>query len=38
MGGQIVDAFIVPAPRQRITDEEREIVKGGSDVDQENGA
>jgi len=29
MGGQIVDASIVAAPRQRMTDEEREIVKGG---------
>ena len=29
MGGQIVDASIIVAPRQRMTDEEREIVKGG---------
>ncbi len=29
MGGQIVDASVIAAPRQRITDEEREIVKGG---------
>lgn len=29
MGGQIVDAGIVAAPRQRMTDEEKEIVKGG---------
>lgn len=29
MGGQIVDASIVAAPRQRMTDEERAIVKGG---------
>ncbi len=29
MGGQIIDASIVAAPRQRMTDEEREIVKGG---------
>ena len=29
MGGQIVDASIIAAPRQRMTDEEREIVKGG---------
>jgi len=29
MGGQVVDAFIVVAPRQRMTDEERTIVKGG---------
>ena len=29
MGGQIVDASIVAAPRQRMTDEEKEIVKGG---------
>jgi transposase, IS5 family len=29
MGGQIIDASIVAAPRQRMTDTEREIVKGG---------
>ena len=29
MGGQIVDASIVAAPRQRMTDEEEEIIKGG---------
>jgi len=29
MGGQIIDASIVAAPRQRMTEEEREIVKGG---------
>lgn len=29
MGGQIVDASIVHAPRQRMTDEEKEIVKDG---------
>jgi transposase, IS5 family len=29
MGGQIVDASIVAAPRQRMTDEEKDIVKGG---------
>jgi IS5 family transposase len=29
MGGQIVDASIVAAPRQRMTGEERAIVKGG---------
>lgn len=29
MGGQIVDATIVAAPRQRMTGEERAIVKGG---------
>ena len=29
MGGQIVDASIIAAPRQRMTDEEREIIKGG---------
>lgn len=29
MGGQIVDASIVATPRQRMTDERREIVKGG---------
>jgi len=29
MGGQIVDASIVAAPRQRMTDEEREIIRGG---------
>ena len=29
MGGQIVDASIVAAPRQRMTDDEKEIVKGG---------
>jgi IS5 family transposase len=29
MGGQIVDASIVAAPRQKMTDKEREIVKGG---------
>jgi len=29
MGGQIVDASIVAAPRQRMTEEERAIVKGG---------
>jgi len=29
MGGQIVDASIIAAPRQRMTDEEKEIVKGG---------
>jgi transposase, IS5 family len=29
MGGQIVDASIIAAPRQRMIDEEREIVKGG---------
>ncbi len=29
MGGQIVDASIVAAPRQRMTDEEKEIVKAG---------
>ena len=29
MGGQIVDASIVAAPRQRMTDEEKEIIKGG---------
>lgn len=29
MGGQIIDASIVPAPRQRMTDAEREIVRGG---------
>jgi len=29
MGGQIVDASIISAPRQRMTDEERAIVKGG---------
>jgi hypothetical protein len=29
MGGQIVDASIIAAPRQRMTDEERALVKGG---------
>jgi IS5 family transposase len=29
MGGQIIDASIVAAPRQRMTHEERRIVKGG---------
>lgn len=29
MGGQIVDASIIAAPRQRMTDTEKEIVKGG---------
>ena len=29
MGGQIVDASIIAAPRQRMTEKEREIVKGG---------
>lgn len=29
MGGQIVDASIIAAPRQRMTDEERAIVKEG---------
>jgi transposase, IS5 family len=29
MGGQIMDASIIAAPRQRMTDEERAIVKGG---------
>lgn len=29
MGGQIVDASIVAAPRQRMTDAERDTVKGG---------
>ena len=29
MGGQIVDASIVQAPRQRMTDEEKKIVKDG---------
>jgi IS5 family transposase len=29
MGGQIVDASIIAAPRQRMTDEELAIVKGG---------
>lgn len=29
MGGQIVDASIIAAPRQRMTDPEKEIVKGG---------
>lgn len=29
MGGQIVDASIIAAPRQRMSDKEREIVKGG---------
>lgn len=29
MGGQIVDASIIAAPRQRMTDGERETVKGG---------
>lgn len=29
MGGQIVDASIIAAPRQRMTDAEKEIVKGG---------
>lgn len=29
MGGQIIDASIVAAPRQRMTEAEREIVKGG---------
>jgi transposase, IS5 family len=29
MGGQIVDASIIAAPRQRMTDAERDIVKGG---------
>lgn len=29
MGGQLVDASIIAAPRQRMTDEERDIVKGG---------
>lgn len=29
MGGQIVDASIIAAPRQRMTDEERATVKGG---------
>lgn len=29
MGGQIVDASIIAAPRQRMTDVERETVKGG---------
>lgn len=29
MGGQIVDASIIAAPRQRMTDEERAIVKDG---------
>ena len=28
MGGQIVDASIIAAPRQRVTDEERAIVRG----------
>jgi len=30
MGGQIIDASVVAAPRQRMTDEERAIVKAGS--------
>ncbi|MGE3284414.1 MAG: transposase [Sphingomonadaceae bacterium] len=29
MGGQIIDASIIPAPRQRMTDEERAVVKKG---------
>jgi len=29
MGGQIIDASIVAAPRQRMTEEEKRIVKGG---------
>jgi hypothetical protein len=29
MGGKIMDASIIAAPRQRMTDEERAIVKGG---------
>lgn len=29
MDGQIVDASIIAAPRQRMTDEERAIVKDG---------
>jgi hypothetical protein len=29
MGGQIVDASIISAPRQRMTDEERAIVRDG---------
>jgi len=29
MGGQIIDASIVAAPRQRMTEAEREIIKGG---------
>ncbi len=29
LGGQIVDASIVAAPRQRMTEEEKAIVKGG---------
>ena len=29
MGGQIMDASIIAAPRQRMTDEERAILKGG---------
>ena len=29
MGGQIVDASLVAAPRQRMSDEERDTVKGG---------
>lgn len=29
MGGQIVDASIVAAPRQRMTEEEKKVIKGG---------
>ena len=29
MGGQLIDASVVLAPRQRMTQEEKDIVKGG---------
>jgi transposase len=29
MGGQIIDATVVAAPRQKITDEEKETIRGG---------
>ena len=34
MGGQIVDASLVPAPKQRNTEDEKQAVKGGKSADE----
>lgn len=34
MSGQIVDASLVPAPKQRNTDGERDAIKGGQSADE----
>lgn len=34
MGGQIIDATVVAAPRQKLTDEEKALVKEGKDADE----